>query len=88
MSSRSDRVGYRLLGELLTSGAEQIISEPVRVGTIQVPGDGQPIVALRDGPTVGGYPKLGWIETSDLSWLVQCCPGQKVRFQPADGLGP
>ena len=60
-----------------------MVSEPVRVGSIQVPENGLPIVTLRDGPTVGGYPKLGVIAPDDISWLVQCRPGQKIRFQLA-----
>lgn len=84
VSPQSDRVGYRLSGEPLEPRHEQIISEPVRVGTIQIPENGEPILTLRDGPTVGGYPKLGVIDADDLSWLVQCCPGQSVRFRPAE----
>ena len=81
VSSRSDRVGYRLTGEPLKAVSTQIISEPVRVGSVQIPENGQPIVTMRDGPTVGGYLKLGLIHPADLSWLAQCRPGQKVRFQ-------
>jgi allophanate hydrolase subunit 2 len=62
----------------------EMISEPVRIGSIQIPGGGQPIVTMRDGPTVGGYPKLGMIDPRDLSWLTQCRPGQKVRFRELD----
>jgi biotin-dependent carboxylase-like uncharacterized protein len=82
VTSQSDRVGYRLAGPALKPDSAQIISEPVRVGSVQVPESGQPIVTMRDGPTVGGYPKLGMIDPADLSWLAQCRPGQKVRFQP------
>ena len=39
-----------------------------------------PVVILRDGPTVGGYPKLGVIDPEDVDWLVQTAPGQSVRF--------
>ena len=83
VSSQSDRVGYRLKGEPLASRGEQIISEPVRVGSIQIPENGQPIVTLRDGPTVGGYPKLGLVDAADIAWLVQCNAGQPVRFRLA-----
>jgi biotin-dependent carboxylase-like uncharacterized protein len=83
VSSQSDRVGYRLMGRALNSQLPQIISEPVRVGTVQVPENGLPIVTMRDGPTVGGYPKIGLLEPSDVSWLAQCSPGQTIRFQPA-----
>jgi allophanate hydrolase subunit 2 len=81
VTSESDRMGYRLAGSALKAEPEQIISEPVRVGSIQVPASGQPIVIMRDGPTVGGYPKLAMINPVDLSWLAQCRPGTKVRFQ-------
>ncbi|MBM3833944.1 MAG: biotin-dependent carboxyltransferase family protein [Verrucomicrobia bacterium] len=81
VTSQSDRAGYRLSGQPLQSGGNEIISEPVRVGSIQIPGNGLPIVTMRDGPTVGGYPKLGLVETADLSWLAQCRPGQSVRFR-------
>ena len=82
VTSQSDRVGYRLFGPTLKPNATQIISEPVRVGSVQVPESGQPIVTMRDGPTVGGYPKLGLVDPADVSWLAQCRPGQKVRFEP------
>ncbi len=79
-TSRSDRTGYRLSGPTLKSGVTQILSEAVLPGSIQIPGVGQPIVTMNDGPTVGGYPKLGLVEPADLSWLAQARPGTKVRF--------
>lgn len=81
VSAQSDRTGYRLEGKAMLPNLPQIISEPVRLGSIQIPESGQPIVIMRDGPTVGGYPKLGMIDPADLSWLAQCQPGQNVRFQ-------
>lgn len=83
VTPESDRVGYRLAGAPLEFPSGQLLSEPVRVGTIQVPENGMPIVTMRDGPTVGGYPKLGILDPSDVSWLAQCRPGQQVRFRPA-----
>ncbi|MBL9166510.1 MAG: biotin-dependent carboxyltransferase family protein [Verrucomicrobiales bacterium] len=83
VSSRSDRTGYRLEGQRLRPPPGQLVSEPVRVGTIQVPEDGMPIVTLNDGPTVGGYAKLGVLDSESLSWFVQCRAGQAVRFEPA-----
>ena len=84
VSPESDRVGYRLVGPPLASRLNQIPSEPLRAGTIQVPENGLPIVTMRDGPTVGGYPKLGMVDPRDLEWLTQCRPGQSVRFRPID----
>jgi len=81
ISPQSDRVGYRLSGVPLKARTHQLLSEPVLEGSIQVPANGQPIVTMRDGPTVGGYPKIALIDPDDLSWLAQCEPGQKVRFR-------
>lgn len=81
VSPQSDRVGYRLEGTRLAPAQARVPSEPVLVGSIQVPPLGQPIVTMRDGPTVGGYPKIGLVEPEDLSWLAQCRPGTQVRFK-------
>lgn len=80
VSSNSDRTGYRLTGSSIGPAADTIPSEPVLPGSIQVPPDGQPIITMRDGPTVGGYPKLGLVAPGALSWLSQIRPGQKVHF--------
>lgn len=84
VSNQSDRSGYRLTGQPLRVAEEQLVSEPVLEGSIQFATNGQPIVTMRDGPTVGGYPKLGLVDGADLSWLAQCRPGTRVRFQPAE----
>ncbi|MFM1769273.1 MAG: hypothetical protein RJA22_1802 [Verrucomicrobiota bacterium] len=82
VTSQSDRVGYRLSGSPLATPTQPMLSEPMLPGTIQVPPGGLPLVLLRDGPTVGGYPKLGLIDPADLSWLAQGRPGQALRFSP------
>jgi len=84
VAPQSNRIGYRLTGAPLTAPARSMISEPVRIGSIQIPPGGQPLVILRDGPTVGGYPKIGVLEPDDVDWLVQSAPGQSVSFTPAD----
>jgi len=84
VTSQSDRVGYRLLGAALCAKHPETFSEPVRLGSIQVPKNGQPIVTMRDGPTVGGYPKIGMVDKRDLSWLAQSRPGQKIRFKKVE----
>ncbi len=82
-SSRSDRVGYRLDGGRVEAPGGDMVSEPVLVGSIQVPPGGQPIVTMRDGPTVGGYPKIGLVDVAGLDWLAQCAPGVSFRFGSA-----
>jgi allophanate hydrolase len=85
VSSRSDRTGYRLEGPALLVDVPAIPSEPVLPGSIQVPPDGGPIITQRDGPTVGGYPKLGLVDPLHLSWVAQHRPGQSIRFVPEGG---
>jgi KipI family sensor histidine kinase inhibitor len=78
---RSDRAGIRLEGPVLRHrDRADILSDGMLPGAIQVPGDGQPIVIMPDGPTTGGYPKIGVILSADLRLLAQARPGTKVRF--------
>lgn len=83
VSARSDRTGYRLEGTPIPAPDLTLPSEPVLPGSIQVPPGGLPIVTMRDGPTVGGYSKIGLIDPDDLAWLAQCRPGQQIRLTPA-----
>ena len=83
VAAQSDRVGYRLSGKALAPRQWQMISEPLQVGAVQVPEDGQPIVMMRDGPTVGGYPKLGVVDAHDVARLAQCRPGRGLKFRLA-----
>jgi biotin-dependent carboxylase-like uncharacterized protein len=77
-----DRLGYRLTGPVLEHAKGfNIISDGVVPGCIQVPGDGQPIVLMRDCQPPGGYPKIATVITADLGRLAQCRPGTEVRFQ-------
>ena len=81
VSHASDRVGYRLEGVVLLHGAgADFPSEPTCIGAIQVPNGGAPIVIMHDGPTVGGYPKIGVVGQSNLSRFAQLAPGDRVRF--------
>ncbi len=78
-----DRTGYRLEGPALEVPAS-IPSEPVIPGSFQVPSNGQPIITMPDGPTVGGYAKIAVLKDADLDWVAQCRPGTKLQFQWAD----
>ena len=81
VSAQSDRVGYRLEGPALAARRPSLVSEPVRTGSIQVPENGQPIITMADGPTVGGYPKIALVDAPHLAWIAQTRPGQSLRFQ-------
>lgn len=80
----SDRTAIRLEGPALASGPETLDSTPLVDGTVQVTGDGRPLVFMRDRPTIGGYPKLGGTDPIALDTLAQARPGSTVRFAPAD----
>jgi biotin-dependent carboxylase-like uncharacterized protein len=82
ISSRSNRVGYRLEGATLPvpPGGLQL-SEPVAPGTLQLPPDGQPIVLMADRQTTGGYPRLGYVIRADVPKLAQRWLGDPVSFR-------
>ncbi len=80
ISMQISRAGYRLKGGKIETPSRQLISEPTLVGSIQIPPDGQPIVLLNDGPTIGGYHKIAMIHRDDLDRFRQMPPGQHVNF--------
>ncbi|WP_409297190.1 biotin-dependent carboxyltransferase family protein [Peribacillus sp. SCS-26] len=81
VSPQSDRMGYRLKGPLLRlETPEELISEAVSFGSIQVPAEGNPIVLLADRQTTGGYPKIGQIASVDLPLIAQAKPGDYLTF--------
>jgi allophanate hydrolase subunit 2 len=83
VTAASDRVGCRLEGAPLAHlrGGE-IPSDGLVPGSVQVPPDGRPIVALADGPTTGGYPKVATVIGADLPLLAQALGGEgRVRFE-------
>lgn len=78
-----DRMGMRLTGVTLehrSRAAAEIISDAVVPGAIQVPPNGQPIILLADGQTVGGYPKIATIVSADLGRVATLAPGSAVQF--------
>ena len=81
----TDRMGMRLEGEKLENViSKNIKSEGITKGSIQTPGDGQPIILLSDHPTIGGYPKIANVITADYDKLVQKIPGSKLKFKLVD----
>lgn len=85
-STKADRMGVRLSGpEVELSHGADMLSEGIAPGSIQVPGDGQPIALLTPRQTVGGYPKIATVISADLDRLAQVRPGNTVRFIAIDG---
>jgi len=82
ITNLTDRMGMRLEGTTIKNTVStNIRSEGITKGAIQVPADGQPIVLLTDYPTIGGYPKIANVISSDYHCLVQKIPGEKILFQ-------
>lgn len=88
VSALSDRVGVRLQGEALTRAAEfasqELPSEGMVAGAIQVPPDGQPVVFLADHPLTGGYPVIAVVHERHLDVAAQLPPGARVRFRTVE----
>lgn len=82
VTSRSDRMGYRLKGApLRLEQPLELVSSPVSMGTVQVPAGGDPIVLMADRQTAGGYPRVAQVVGVDLPLLAQAAPGTSVRFR-------
>jgi antagonist of KipI len=82
VTPQSDRMGYRLQGQALERMTNQeMVSEAVTFGTVQVPASGQPIVLMADCQTTGGYPRIAQVITADLPILAQARPGDVIQFQ-------
>src|SRR5260370_27871792 len=79
---QSDRMGARLNGARIAHArGHDIISDGIALGSIQVPGDGQPIVLLVDRQSTGGYTKVATVCSFDIARIGQARPGQAVRFR-------
>ncbi len=86
VSSDSNRVAVRLGGGRLDrSRSEELPSEAMVRGAIQVPSSGQPLIFGPDHPVTGGYPVIAVLTDQDADHAAQLRPGGTVRFTPARG---
>lgn len=84
IAPESDRTGIRLAGPSIKTKmgySDSIISEGIVPGSVQVPGDGRPIILLNETVT-GGYRKIATVIAADLPSLGQAKPGDLLRFRP------
>ena len=83
ISATSDRMGYRLEGPPLTHArSPNIVSDGIAYGSLQIPGNGQPLLLLADRGTTGGYPKIATVITADLGRAAQTPVGTVINFRP------
>lgn len=82
LSEESDRMGYRLSGKAVESkNGVDILSDGIVLGSVQIPKNGMPMILLADRQTTGGYAKIATVVGADITKLVQCMPGDKIRFE-------
>lgn len=81
INAASDRTGCRLHGQAIQKVPENMTSEGVAYGSVEITTDGQPIILLKDRPTIGGYPKIGTVFSLDLSKLAQRQTETQVKFE-------
>ena len=78
----SNRMGMRLSGPKLEHAPGfNIISDAIAPGSIQVPGDGQPIILMADRQTTGGYPKIATVISADIPALGRVRLGSSIAFE-------
>ncbi len=82
VTPHSDRTGYRLSGlqtRHVEAGSRK--SQPSCTGAVQLTPAGELIVLMADGPTVGGYPKIGVVAAAHLPRLAQAAVGEQLSFR-------
>jgi len=88
VTSDSNRVGMRLHGPALDRAVDdELPSEGVVRGALQVPSGGQPVLFLADHPVTGGYPVIAVVIGDDVDRAGQARPGQHLRFRRVQGKG-
>ncbi len=85
VAADSNRIGLRLTGLPIererVEVPEELPSEGMVLGAVQVPPSGQPVVFLHDHPTTGGYPVVGVLVDEDLPVCAQARPGDRLTLR-------
>ncbi len=84
ITNLNNRTGYRLKGRPIIIKKNEMISEGISYGSVQISNDGLPIILMKDAPTIGGYPKIGTVFSLDLSFLSQKKENEKIHFEPME----
>lgn len=88
VSGQSNRIGLRMTGpegaELTREREEELASEGMLPGSIQVPPNGLPVLFLADHPVTGGYPVIATVIPEDMDAAGQLPPGSTVTFRAVD----
>ena len=86
VAAASNRIGLRLSGPVIERERPgEVPTEPMVLGAVQVPPNGQPIIFLNDHPTTGGYPVVAVVREEDLSICAQARPGDRLTLRVPGG---
>jgi biotin-dependent carboxylase-like uncharacterized protein len=78
----SNRVGLRLDGRALERTCpDELPSEGMGRGALQIPPSGKPILFLADHPVTGGYPVIAYVHDDDVDNCGQLRPGQHLKLR-------
>ena len=81
LNHASNRAGFRLDGWPSLNLSERV-SEPCCTGAIQATPSGQLIVIGPDGPTIGGYPVIGFVVQADQGLVAHLTIGEETTLEP------
>jgi antagonist of KipI len=82
VAEESNRMGLRLEGHSIArESSDEMITEGVSLGAIQITASGLPIILFVDQQTTGGYPKIANVISADLHSLGQLRPRDEIRFE-------
>ena len=85
VTADSNRIGMRLEGPALhRTRTDELPSEGMVAGALQVPPASKPTLFLADHPVTGGYPVIAVVTSADVDRAAQARPGQRVRFRRQD----
>ena len=78
----SNRMGLRLIGNAIkTKKGNEITTAGISLGSIQIPGDGQPIISFVEHQTTGGYPIIATVISADVRKVGQLKAGDYFQFE-------
>ena len=82
VSDLSNRMGLRLKENAINTKKEsEIITAGIPLGSVQIPGDGQPIISFVEHQTTGGYPVIANVISADLRKVGQLKSGDCFQFE-------
>ena len=78
----SNRMGLRLFGNAIKTNREnKITTAGISLGSIQIPGGGQPIISFVEHQTTGGYPIIANVISADIRKVGQLKAGDCFQFE-------